>query len=139
MVLIEIGNYLDTYNKVYARLMIERGDWVKIIDEEKEQIPFKEGDKFLLTINSGDTTLTILDIDEKDVKVQYADGSKGLFELDTAKSRVERGVWKKVLDEEKEVGNEEEIKKAIAALQILAEDGDEDARKGIEALKILLN
>jgi hypothetical protein len=102
-------------------------------------LPFKEGDKFLLTINSGDTTLTILDIDEADVKVQYADGSKGLFELDTAKSRVERGVWKKVLDEEKEVGNEEEIKKAIAALQILAEDGDEDAKKGIEALKILLN
>jgi hypothetical protein len=32
-----------------------------------------------------------------------------------------------------------EIKKAIAALEILAEDGDEDARKGIEALKILLN
>jgi hypothetical protein len=205
MVLIEIGNYLDTYNKVYARLMIERGDWVKIIDEEKEeQLPFKEGDKFLLTINSGDTTLTILDIDEKDVKVQYADGSKGIFELDTAKSRVERGVWKKVLDEEKEEitfktgdkflvkgrpdkifelgliamgqvmiitpdmgevaynltevkqrfesgawtkiideekegGTEEEIKKAIAALEILAEDGDEDARKGIEALKILLN
>jgi hypothetical protein len=203
MVLIEIGNYLDTYNKVYARLMIERGDWVKIIDEEKEeQLPFKEGDKFLLTINSGDTTLTILDVDEKDVKVQYADGSKGLFELDTAKSRVERGVWKKVLDEEKkeqfkagdvyysklfkqkltidrvqedtifvdyeddsserytptyaklmvqrgdwvkvideeiEGGTEEEIKKAIAALEILAEDGDEDAKKGIEALKILLN
>ena len=38
-----------------------------------------------------------------------------------------------------ENGSEEEIKKAIAALEILAEDGDEDARKGIEALKILLN
>ena len=118
---------------------IKEGSIIRVLDEEKEQIPFKEGDKFLLTINSGDTTLTILDVDEKDVKVQYADGSKGLFELDTAKSRVERGVWKKVLDEEKEGGTEEEIKKAIAALEILAEDGDEDAKKGIEALKILLN
>jgi hypothetical protein len=139
LVHIQIGNYLDTYNKVYARLMIERGDWIKVLDEEKEELPFKEGDKFLLTINSGDTTLTILDIDEASVKVKYADGSIGMFELDTAKSRVERKFWKKVLDEEKEGGSEEEIKKAIAALEILAEDGDEDARKGIEALKILLN
>jgi hypothetical protein len=129
----------ERYTPTYAKLMVERGDWIKVIDEEKEELPFKEGDKFLLTINSGDTTLTILDIDEADVKVQYADGSKGLFELDTAKSRVERGVWKKVIDEEIEGGTEEEIKKAIAALEILAEDGDEDAKKGIEALKILLN
>lgn len=41
--------------------------------------------------------------------------------------------------EKEEDGSQEEIKKAIAALEILAEDGDEDARKGIEALKILLN
>jgi hypothetical protein len=127
------------YSVTEVKQRFESGAWIKVDDEEKNEIPFKEGDKFLLTINSGDTTLTILDIDEADVKVQYADGSKGLFELDTAKSRVERGVWKKVLDEEKEGGSEEEIKKAIAALEILAEDGDEDARKGIEALKILLN
>jgi hypothetical protein len=204
MVHIEIGNYLDTYNKVYARLMIERGDWVKVeqketpkkeesfnvgdkflmtrtgetftidfmvddnygivyfdgltgnltksalqvgldsgyykrvVDEEKEEIPFKEGDKFSLTINSGDTTLTIIDVDIDSVKVKYADGSIGIFEINSAKSRIERGVWKKVLDEEKE-GGTEEVKKAIAALEILAEDGDEDAKKGIEALKILLN
>ncbi len=118
---------------------LNSGYYKRVVDEEKDEIPFKEGDKFLLTINSGDTTLTILDIDEADVKVQYADGSKGIFELDTAKSRVERGVWRKVLDEEKEGGNEEEVKKAIAALEILADDGDEDAKKGIEALKILLN
>jgi hypothetical protein len=133
-------NYtFETYSRIYCRLMIERGDWIKVVDEEKEELPFKEGDKFLLTINSGDTTLTILDIDEASVKVKYADGSIGMFELDTAKSRVERKFWKKLLDEEKEGGSEEEIKKAIAALEILAEDGDEDARKGIEALKILLN
>jgi hypothetical protein len=130
----------NVLNKSIIEDYIKKGYWIKVIDEEKEeQLPFKEGDKFLLTINSGDTTLTILDIDEADVKVQYADGSKGMFELDTAKSRVERGVWKKVIDEEKESGTEEEIKKAIAALEILAEDGDEDAKKGIEALKILLN
>jgi hypothetical protein len=133
-------NYtFETYSRIYCRLMIERGDWIKVVNEEKKELPFKEGDKFLLTINSGDTTLTILDIDEASVKVKYADGSIGIFELDTAKSRVERKFWKKVLDEEKEGGSEEEIKKAIAALEILAEDGDEDARKGIEALKILLN
>jgi hypothetical protein len=129
----------ERYTPTFARLMVERGDWIKVVDEEKEELPFKEGDKFLLTINSGDTTLTILDIDEASVEVKYADGSIGMFELDTAKSRVERKIWKKVLDEEKEGGSEEEIKKAIAALEILAEDGDEDARKGIEALKILLN
>lgn len=134
----------NVLNKSLIEDYIKKGYWIKVIDEEKEvgteeEIPFKEGDKFLLTINSGDTTLTILDVDEKDVKVQYADGSKGLFELDTAKSRVERGVWKKVIDKEIEGGTEEEIKKAIAALEILAEDGDEDAKKGIEALKILLN
>jgi hypothetical protein len=129
----------ETYTPQYCRLNIQRGEWVKVVNEEKKELPFKEGDKFLLTINSGDTTLTILDIDESSVKVKYADGSIGMFELDTAKSRVERKFWKKVLDEEKEGGSEEEIKKAIAALEILAEDGDEDARKGIEALKILLN
>ena len=129
----------ETYTPQYCRLNIQRGEWVKVVNEEKKELPFKEGDKFLLTINSGDTILTILDIDEASVKVKYADGSIGMFELDTAKSRVERKFWKKVLDEEKEGGSEEEIKKAIAALEILAEDGDEDARKGIEALKILLN
>jgi hypothetical protein len=135
--------YFDglTGNLTKSALLVglDSGYYKRVVDEEKEEIPFKEGDKFLLTINSGDTTLTILDIDEADVKVQYADGSKGIFELDTAKSRVERGVWRKVLDEEKQGGNEEEIKKAIAALEILADDGDEDAKKGIEALKILLN
>jgi hypothetical protein len=129
----------ETYTPQYCRLNIQREEWVKVSDEKRNELPFKEGDKFLLTINSGDTTLTILDIDESSVKVKYADGSIGMFELDTAKSRVERKFWKKVLDEEKEGGSEEEIKKAIAALEILAEDGDEDARKGIEALKILLN
>ena len=178
---------------------LDSGYYKRVLDEEKEEIPFKEGDKFSLTINSGDTTLTIIDVDIDSVKVKYADGSIGIFEINSAKSRIERGVWKKVLDEEKEevtfkvgdvykdayskkdlqivkiegdtifftlngteynVGviiaesylvnkiwtkqepkqeNEEEIKKAIAALEILADDGDEDAKKGIEALKILLN
>jgi hypothetical protein len=129
----------ERYTPIYCRLMVQRGDWIKVIDEEKEEIPFKEGDKFSLTINSGDTTLTIIDVDIDSVKVKYADGSIGIFEINSAKSRIERGVWKKVLDEEIEGGTEEEIKKAIAALEILAEDGDEDAKKGIEALKILLN
>jgi hypothetical protein len=128
----------ERYSTTYAKLMVERGDWVRVIDEEVE-MPFKEGDKFLLTINSVDTTLTIIDIDIDSVKVKYADGSIGIFEINSAKSRVERGVWKKVLDEEKESGSEEDIKKAIAALEILALDGDEEAKKGIKALKILLN
>lgn len=41
--------------------------------------------------------------------------------------------------EKEEGGSEEDIKKGIAALEILAEDGDEDSKKGIAALKILLN
>jgi len=119
---------------------LDSGYYKRVLDEEvEEQMPFKEGDKFLVTINSGDTTLTIIDIDIDSVKVKYADGSIGMFEINSAKSRVERGVWKKVIDEEVESGNEEDIKKAIAALEILALDGDEEAKKGIEALKILLN
>ena len=67
---------------------------IAIIEEE---LPFKVGDVYLLTINSGDTTLTILEADKSNVKVKYADGSTGMFELDNAISRVERGVWKKVV------------------------------------------
>ena len=67
---------------------------IAIIEEE---LPFKVGDVYLLTINSGDTTLTILEVDKSNVKVKYADGSTGMFELDNAISRVERGVWKKVV------------------------------------------
>ena len=41
--------------------------------------------------------------------------------------------------EDKKQQNEDDIKKAIAALEIVAEDGDEEALKAIEDLKKSLN
>lgn len=142
MVHIEIGNYLDTYNKVYARLMIERGDWVKVIDEEKEELPFKVGDRFYLVEDGDKEILTIESIDDPIgfVKARYNDADKTLvdFKIKQLVNDFKYGLYKFVMDEE-EGSTQEEIKKGIAALQILAEDGDEEAKKGIEALKILLN
>jgi len=199
MVHIEIGNYLETYNKVYARLMIERGDWVKVEEKEapKEKESFNVGDKFLMT-RTGETFTIDFMVDDN-YGIIYFDGLTGNLTKSALQVGLDSGYYKKVLDEEKEeipfkvgdvykdayskkdlqivkiegdtifftlngteynVGviiaesylvnkiwtkqepkqeNEEEIKKAIAALEILADDGDEDARKGIEALKILLN
>ena len=117
---------------------IKEGSIIRVLDEEKEEITFKTGDKFLVKgrpdkifelglIAMGQVTIITPDMGE----VQYS--------LTEVKQRFESGAWTKVIDEEKEGGTEEDIKKAIAALEILAEDGDEDAKKGIEALKILLN
>ena len=76
-----------------AKKEFEKGEW-KLIEDE----PFKVGDVYSVTINSGDTTLTILEANKTFVNVKYADGSTGMFELHNAISRVERGVWKKVED-----------------------------------------
>ena len=117
--------------------MIERGDWVKVIDEEKEELPFKLGDE-LLIVESGQT-FTIMSIRFDTVSVVYENGQKGTYFPSQITNGLKDGDYKFVIDIEKEGGTEEDIKKAISALEILAEDGDEDAKKGIEALKILLN
>ena len=127
----------ERYTPTYAKLMIERGDWVKVIDEEKEELPFKLGDE-LLIVESGQT-FTIMSIRFDTVSVVYENGQKGTYFPSQITNGLKDGDYKFVIDIEKEGGTEEDIKKAISALEILAEDGDEDAKKGIEALKILLN
>jgi hypothetical protein len=128
----------ERYTPTYARLMVERGDWVKVTDEKGNELPFKLGDE-LLVVESG-KTFTIMSIRFDTVSVVYEDGQKGAYFPSQITNGLKNGQYKFVIDREKEEGaNEEDIKKAIAALEILAEDGDEDAKKGIAALKILLN
>ena len=109
--------------------------------KEKEE-DVKVGDKFLV-VNSGKTFF--IDYSVKDsvgerFGVIYSDGLTNTRYKDDIVQGLKEGIFVKVIDEEKEEGgSQEDIKKGIAALEILAEDGDEDARKGIEALKILLN
>lgn len=127
----------ETYTPQYCRLNIQRKEWVKVVDEEKE-IPFGVGDE-LLVVESGKTFI-IKSISFDTVRVIYEDGQLGSYFPSQITNGLKEGNYKFVIDKEIEKGgSEEEIKKAIAALEILAEDGDEDARKGIEALKILLN
>ena len=113
--------------------MIARGDWIKVVDEEKEELPFKVGDIYKDAYS------------KKDLQIVKIEGNTIFFTLNgteynvgviIAESYLVNKIWTK---QEPKQGNEEEIKKAIAALEILAEDGDEDAKKGIKALKILLN
>jgi|GEM_PF-2540175 hypothetical protein len=123
----------ERYTPQYCRLMIARGDWIKVVDEEKEELPFKVGDIYKDAYS------------KKDLQIVKIEGNTIFFTLNgteynvgviIAESYLVNKIWTK---QEPKQGNEEEIKKAIAALEILAEDGDEDAKKGIKALKILLN
>ena len=122
---------------------LKNGQYKYVIEkDEKKEEDVKVGDKFLV-VNSGKTF--VIDYSVKDsvgerFGVIYSDGLTNTRYKDDIVQGLKEGIFVKVIDEEKEEGgSEEEIKKAIAALEILAEDGDEDARKGIEALKILLN
>jgi hypothetical protein len=74
---------------------------LELVSQEQPQKFFKEGDSYLVLKDTGDTTLTIKEVEEDGIKVKYADGSIGMFEIDNAISRVERGVWVKIEDEEK--------------------------------------
>jgi hypothetical protein len=103
-----------------------------------EKQSFNVGDKFLMT-RTGETFTIDFMVDDN-YGIVYFDGLTGNLTKSALQVGLDSGYYKRVVDEEKEeVGNEEEVKKAIAALEILADDGDEDAKKGIEALKILLN
>lgn len=204
LVHIQIGNYLETYNKVYARLMIERGDWIKVIDEEKEEPKpkvqsVKLGDlyqdtqvnesfviedlyrdmvkiryveskldvKFTMTnfferVNRGifvlinelpkqeEAQFKVGDIyrdaySKKDLQIIKIDGDTIFFTLNgtqynvgriIAESYLTNKIWTKQAPTQ---ASQEEIRNAIEALQILADDGDEEAQKAIIALEILLN
>jgi hypothetical protein len=126
--------YFGISNKVNAETFYEQRGYGLNPKNFKPEI--KKGDVYYSKLF--EQKLTISKVQEDTIFVDYEDDSSETYTPTFAKLMVERGDWIKVLDEEIE-GGTEEIKKAIAALEILAEDGDEDARKGIEALKILLN
>jgi hypothetical protein len=123
----------ERYTPIYCRLMVQRGDWIKVIDEEKEEIPFKVGDVYKDAYSKKDLQIVKIEGDTIFFTLNGTEYNVGVI---IAESYLVNKIWTK---QEPKQENEEEIKKAIAALKILADDGDEDARKGIEALKILLN
>lgn len=123
----------ETYTPIYCRLMVQRGDWIKVIDEEKEEITFKVGDVYKDAYSKKDLQIVKIEGDTIFFTLNGTEYNVGVI---IAESYLVNKIWTK---QEPKQENEEEIKKAIAALEILADDGDEDAKKGIEALKILLN
>jgi hypothetical protein len=127
--------YFGIPNKVNAEDFYEQRGYGLNPKNFKPEI--KKGDVYYSKLF--EQKLTIDKVQDDTIFVDYEDDSSETYTPTYAKLLIERGDWIKVLDEEKEGGTEEDIKKAIAALEILAEDGDEDAKKGIEALKILLN
>ena len=127
--------YFGISNKVNAETFYEQRGYGLNPKNFKPEI--KKGDVYYSKLF--EQKLTIDKVQDDTIFVDYEDDSSETYTPTYAKLLIERGDWIKVLDEEKEGGTEEDIKKAIAALEILAEDGDEDAKKGIEALKILLN
>jgi len=60
------------------------------------KIKFEVGDMYSLLNANGETTLTIIEANADNIKVKYADGSKGFFDLTTAESRVKNNGWKKI-------------------------------------------
>jgi hypothetical protein len=127
--------YFGISNKVNAETFYEQRGYGLNPKNFKPEI--KKGDVYYSKLF--EQKLTIDKVQDDTIFVDYEDDSSETYTSTFAKLLIERGDWIKVLDEEKQGGSEEDIKKAIAALEILAEDGDEDAKKGIEALKILLN
>jgi hypothetical protein len=117
---------------------LDSGYYKRVLDEEVEEFSFKTGDKFLVKVRP-DKIFELGLIAMGQVTIITPDMGEVPYTLTEVKQKFESGAWIKVIDEEVEIGSEEDIKKAIAALEILALDGDEEAKKGIEALKILLN
>ena len=109
----------------------------KFVKDQEEKLSFKVGDVYYSKLF--EQKLTITEVKFEEITFRFDNYTFETYSRIYCRLMIERGDWIKVVDEEKEGGSEEDIKKAISALEILAEDGDEDARKGIEALKILLN
>lgn len=110
----------------------------KFLTDQQEKLSFKVGDVYYSKLF--EQKLTITEVKFEEITFRFDNYTFETYSRIYCRLMIERGDWIKVVDEEKEQGgSEEDIKKAIAALEILAEDGDEDAKKGIEALKILLN
>jgi hypothetical protein len=66
------------------------------------KIKFEVEDMYSLLDSNGETTLTIMEVRPPNIKVKYADGSNGFFDLSTAESRVKNNVWKKIEQEQPE-------------------------------------
>jgi len=131
--------YFGISNKVNAETFYEqRGYGLNPKNFKPEEDKLKEGDVYYRKLFK--QKLTIDKVQDDTIFVDYEDDSSERYTPRYFRLMIANGDLIKVIDEEKEEGGtEEDIKKAIAALEILAEDGDEDAKKGIEALKILLN
>ena len=136
--LLMLYGYFGMDNKVSAeQLYAKSGYGLNPKNFKPAEDKLKEGDVYYSKLF--EQKLTIAKVQDDTIFVDYEDDSSERYTPQYCRLMISRGDWIKVVDEEKQGGSEEDIKKAIAALEILAEDGDEDAKKGIEALKILLN
>ena len=105
----KIESYENLYTTDEANSKLKDGKWVKITkqkeepkEEPKDSIEFKVGDVYSLLVASGQTTLTIKDVNSDRIKVQYADGTNGMFDLTTAQLRVKNNGWKKIQSQKSE-------------------------------------
>jgi len=146
--LLMLYGYFGMDNKVSAEQLYAKSGYglnPKNFKPKEEKLSFKVGDEFLGKFDKNIYSINIIDESNDDVgfgifKAKGEEISSNVLKISIIEDYIKKGYWIKIVDEEKqEGGTEEDIKKAIAALEILAEDGDEDAKKGIEALKILLN
>ncbi len=137
--LLMLYGYFGMDNKVSAeQLYAKSGYGLNPKNFKPKEDKLKEGDVYYRKLF--EQKLTIAKVQDDTIFVDYEDDSSERYTPQYFRLMIANGDLIKVIDEEKEEGGtEEDIKKAIAALEILAEDGDEDAKKGIEALKILLN
>jgi len=85
---------------------VQRGQWVRVLDEEKEQPKEDEyefkfvGDEFYNT--ERDEKFVVSEIYKKTIVIEYEDGEREVFSIDTAKALIKDKYWIKVVDEEKE-------------------------------------
>ena len=85
---------------------VQRGQWVRVLDEEKKQPKEDEyefkfvGDEFYNT--ERDEKFVVSEIYKKTIVIEYEDGEREVFSIDTAKALIKDKYWIKVVDEEKE-------------------------------------
>jgi hypothetical protein len=117
-------------------------DLPKPSEEPQKDIKLKVGDKFYHQ-KDDNKIYTIVSIDSNNVKVGYIDYSNNYREanMDVDVSELQKYFDEGryiLIKEEPQTQSKESIEKAIKALQILANMGDESAKKQIISLKYLL-
>jgi hypothetical protein len=117
-------------------------DLPKPSEEPQKDIKLKVGDKFYHQ-KDNNKIYTIVSIDSNNVKVGYIDYSNNYREanMDVDVSELQKYFDEGryiLIKEEPQTQSKESIEKAIKALQILANMGDESAKKQIISLKYLL-